>query len=96
MTYKGMTIYIDRINDKQSELYPEKNITLNFRVKWIDACHYTLTPLDISKYPGARKDAMIYVAIDSTTSNSYFQTATSNFSKMKIKGEIVKVGLLPK
>lgn len=95
-TYNGTTAIVDRKGSQQSEYFirGRDTIRLNFTVKWIDDCNYTLTPDSeaFKKNPRMPKNAVITVKITDPQKTSYTQTATSNFSD---KIFISKMELVP-
>jgi hypothetical protein len=95
-TYNGTTAIVDRKGTQQSEYFirGRDTIRLDFTVKWIDDCIYTLTPDSeaFKKNPKMPKNAVITVKITDPKTNSYTQTATSNFSDKIFISEMI---LLP-
>lgn len=66
---------------------------LEFIVKWIDDCTYTLTPTKESQkyFPDLPKDAVLTVQIIETKENSYVQVSRMNFIDFELTAEIFKV-----
>lgn len=93
MTYRGMTVLIDRNGTYQREEAVELKKTATYKVTWIDDCHYTLTPQPdaFKASPKTPKNLVISVSIDRLTDSSYFQTSTANYGNLVVKGEIVKL-----
>lgn len=93
MPYKGLNVIIKRSDNYQYEELTNLKKSVSYTVKWINDCKYTLKPNNdlFKQYPHTPKNALITVNITSTKDNSYIQTSTSNFNKIIVTGEVVKI-----
>jgi len=93
MNYNGLIIIIKRSGNIQTEYLVNKKTSVSYTINWLDDCHYTLKPNnDLFKaYPNAPQNALISVSIINTTTHSYTQSTTSNFTKTRITGEVIKI-----
>jgi len=84
---------ITRYGNKQTETKEGENESFTFFVKWINDCTYTLTADSAfhKKFPDMPANALLTVTIIKTTSKSYTQRSTSNFSDLVAECEMVKV-----
>ncbi len=84
---------IIRTGNWQMEFKEGDPDTTTYAVQWVDDCTYKLTPYNsyFKKYPSAPKNTVLTVSINKTTSNSYFQTTSSNTFDRKLSCEIIKV-----
>ena len=79
----GSNYFIERSGNMQKEysIHGKDTALSTLAVKWLDDCTYTLTPDEETRIrTKLPKNALITVHIISTTSNSYEQTGTANFS----------------
>jgi hypothetical protein len=93
MIYMGKETTIVRTATKQSQYFEHTKIPIEFAVKWIDNCTFTLTPLikKIKNHPEIPANAVLTMEIVKTSANSYTQITTANFTKQAITQEIYKV-----
>jgi len=84
---------IVRDGNNQIEININSNDTAFFEVNWIDDCTYTLTPTQetFKKFNYLPANAKMIVRILQTTDTSYVQTTSSNFNKIKITNQIIKI-----
>lgn len=88
------TSYIERKGSKQLEYGESSRLKLEFHVKWIDQCTYTLQLDRILENPDGiefPKDMVVTVEILSTTDNSYRQRSTSNVHEMVLETEVFQM-----
>lgn len=86
--------YIIRDGSRQIEYADKSNIKLEFRVKWLDDCTYTLKLKKILENPDKVKlprGLIITVKIIEVRENSYLQRTTSNLYDLVLEKEMIKM-----
>jgi hypothetical protein len=91
----GQTSIIERLGSVQNEylINLKDTLKITFDVKWIDDCSYTLKPVEawLATHPRVPKSAFTTVKIIATSSNSYTQTSSSNFTSQTMTSEMFKL-----
>lgn len=85
---------ITRKGSKQIEFGEESRLKLEFKVKWIDDCTYTLELKKVLENPYNIElplGMILTVEIIETKENSYVQKSTSNLFDMVFEGELIKI-----
>ena len=85
---------IERKGSKQIEYGEGSRLKVSFKVRWVDACTYTLEVKKVLENPKEipLPDGMILtVRILETTENSYRQRSTSNLYDLVLESEMVRV-----
>lgn len=88
------TSYIERKGSKQLEYGESSKLRLEFQVKWIDQCTYTLKLDRILENPDGiefPKDMVVTVEILSTSDDSYRQRSTSDLYDISIETEVIRI-----
>jgi hypothetical protein len=87
------TFILKRTDSLQVESKIGEKIEMEFLVKWVDSCTYTLFPTKktFKKFPDLPKDGLLTVTIIETKPKSYVQTTTSNFADFKFTYEITLI-----
>jgi hypothetical protein len=93
MTYYGKPTVIVRTETRQQQFFDSQKVPVEFTVKWISDCTFTLTPIkgQFNKVKSIPANAVLTMQIVKTSKNSYTQITTANFSGQSITGEIFKV-----
>ena len=95
MESNGITSFIKRKGNRQSETSPTRTGAYHFKVRWINDCTYTLVPTKATlKEPLFRKlpkNAMLTVTIIEVKENSYIQTSTANFIDIALTSEVFSI-----
>lgn len=89
----GNSIII-RKGSKQIEYGEDSQVKLEFKVKWIDDCTYTLELKKVLENPYNIElpvGMILTVEIIETKENSYLQRSTSNLFDMVVEGELIKI-----
>ncbi|WP_298144058.1 hypothetical protein [Flavobacterium sp.] len=85
---------ITRKGSKQIEFGEESGLKLEFKVKWIDDCTYTLELKKVLENPNNIEfpvGMILTVEIIETKENSYVQKSTSNLFDLVFEGELIKI-----
>lgn len=85
---------IERKGSKQVEYGEGSQLKLSFKVRWVDACTYTLELNKVLENPKGitLPDGMILtVQILETTVNSYRQRSTSDLYDLVVESELIRV-----
>ncbi|MBC6112954.1 hypothetical protein ACFOG5_09910 [Pedobacter fastidiosus] len=92
MIYQGKSLIINRDANHQYEYYDDNKLPIEYKIKWISNCSYTLQPdKTILRFSNISKSALITVKIISYSGNTYKIKATSNFNKQVLESEITKI-----
>jgi hypothetical protein len=93
MTYYGKPTIIVRTETKQQQFYDGQKTPVEFTVKWLSDCTFTLTLVkgQFDKVKAIPPNATLTMQIVKTSKNSYTQVTTANFTGQSITGEIFKV-----
>ena len=86
--------YIDRKGSQQTEYGEGSELKLQFKVKWLNTCTYTLELKKIIENPNnleLPEGMILTVEIIETTENSYFQKSSSNLYEMVVESEVMKL-----
>ena len=86
--------HIERKGSKQTEYGEGSGLKLEFKIKWLNECTYTVTLKKIVENPNKiplSKDMVLTVEIIETKENSYMQRSTSNLYDMVIESEMMRV-----
>lgn len=86
--------FIERQNTKQIEYSKLSKVKLEFEVKWIDKCTYTLKLIKILENPYGfdfPTEMILTVEIIETKDKSYIQKSTSNLYDMIYQSEVFKI-----
>ena len=90
----GNVSIIERKGKKQFEQGSVSQMKLEFKVKWIDACTYTLELKKILENPRniqLPEDMILTVEIIETRENSYIARSTSNLYDLVLEDEIFRI-----
>ena len=84
---------IIRLDSLQKEVGTGDTDTVEFHVKWIDECIYTLTPVDekILFDSGIPPNSTLQVEILETGKNKYYKKSTFSFSELEIFSDVIRV-----
>jgi len=93
MTYYGKPTIIVRTETKQQQFFDGQKTPVEFTVKWLNDCTFTLTLIkgQFDKVKAIPPNATLTMQIVKTSKNSYTQVTTANFTGQSITGEIFKV-----
>ncbi|UKN02721.1 hypothetical protein K6119_04230 [Paracrocinitomix mangrovi] len=86
----GVTI-IERKGSNQIEYGSHAGLKIEFKVKWLDDCTYTLKVKKVIENPmniTISNDLILTVEIIETKDNSYVQKTSSNLWETVVKGEL--------
>jgi len=85
---------IERKGSKQIEYGKRSKLKLEFKVKWLNDCSYTLELKKILENPNNiefPEGMILTIEIIETKENSYIQKSTSNLFDMVLKSELFKI-----
>jgi hypothetical protein len=92
MNYMGKSTRIIRTATRQTQYFDTVKKPIEFAVKWVDDCTFTLTLLkQLKGHPEIPEKAMMTMKIVHTGPNSYTQITTANFTPQAITNEIYKI-----
>jgi len=85
---------IDRKGSKQIEYGERSKLKLEFRIKWLNDCSYTLELKKVIENPKnirLPEGMILTIEILEIKENSYVQKTSSNFSDMVLKTELFAI-----
>ncbi|KAB1066066.1 hypothetical protein [Salibacter halophilus] len=85
---------ITRKGSKQIEYGEGSKLKLEFKVKWVDDCTYTLELKKVLENPNnieLPEGMILTIEIIETKENSYVQKSTSNLYDMVLESELIKI-----
>ena len=85
---------ITRKGSKQIEYGEGSELKIEFKVKWLDECTYTLELKKVLENPNQielPEGMILTVEIIETKENSYVQRSTSNLYDMVLESELIKI-----
>jgi hypothetical protein len=93
MMYYGKPTIVVRTKTKQQQFFDGQKTPVEFTVKWLSDCTFTLTLIKgrLDKVKAVPPNAVLTMQIVKTSKNSYTQVTTANFTGQSITGEIFKV-----